>query len=377
MQKPLVRSSSMPLFMACSNSVLNPDDLIRYEMENEASIVGTYVHALAEETVLTGSADLESIKDKMSQPDYDRAGKMYRNFLRAWKSASKHFTKPQVEVFLEAEMPFVKLSGHMDVLDIAKNRAYVMDYKTGRQHEDHYHQMAAYAYLVWDKAGRPPAPKFRVEATVVYLEDLSIHPYSFTVTDILKWEAEVGIQANQPRYTVGRKCANCSLSGTCPAYETFNVGNTLKIFNEKTAIPQSSWELMTPEQRGQLIDRIYMVERAIDRAKLGLRNLVKQKGRVDIGKGFEQTLVAETTTFLDARKSMPILVKRIGQVGVGRIVRVPLDDALTAYSNRAGKGLKTQAREDLFEELDKAGAIVRIHSSKMWRRPIGEQTLED
>jgi hypothetical protein len=240
-------------------------------------------------------------------------------------------------------------------------------------HEDHYHQMAGYAYGAWVKAGRPT--NYVVYVTTVYLEDNSITNYVFTVGQLLDWEREVAAQVMQLRYTAGRKCSHCTLQGSCPAYRTWASG-AVSIFRDDVAVPATTWEKMTPEQRGELADKMYVVEKAIDRVKLGLRNLVKSRGAVDIGGGKEYVLVEQEEKQLDLPKALPILEKVLGRKVVTANSRMILDAALTAYATKAAKGQKTRARNELFETLDKAGAIVRSKTTKMWRRPKGEKTLE-
>lgn len=373
MSKPDLRSSSLPLFMTCSPAVLNPDKLIKTDQSIEASESGTFIHSLAEDFISTGSFDLEPFRKRISKEDYDRAGRLMRNFLKLWKEAKKHITNPETEVSLTGETETLRLTGHIDLLSSQPGQAYLIDYKTGRQHEDHYHQLAGYAFLVWVRAGKPR--DYLVNASAVYLEDLSVHAYRFTANDLSKWAASVDDKARDLRYVVSRKCAGCHLSATCPAHLAF-VQGAIGAFTEDRAIPGKTWEAMRPADRGTLLDRIYVIERAIDRAKLGLRNTVRARGSLDIGDGKEMVLVDETSTFLDTRRALPVLTKKLGADVVAQVARLPLDDVLAAYSKRASKGRKLKAREDLLAALEKANAVIRVVTTKMFRRPKGEKKLE-
>lgn len=373
MTKPVLRCSSLPLFMTCSPAVFNPDKLTVVDQSIEASEAGTLIHALAEDFVSTGSFDLEPLRKRLSKEDYDRAGRLMRNFLAMWKEAKQHVTSPETEIALRAETDTLILTGHIDLLSSQPGQAYLIDYKTGRQHEDHYHQLAGYAFLVWDRAGRPR--EYIVNASAVYLEDLSVHAYRFTAKDIQKWTQQVDTQALDSRYIVSRKCAGCHLSSGCPAHLAF-VSGAIAAFTEGTAIPGKTWESMRSADRGRLLDRIYVIERAIDRAKLGLRNTVRAKGSLDIGDGKEMVLVDETNTFLDTRRALPVLNKKLGPDVLAQVARLPLDDVLSAYSRRASKGRKLKAREDLLALLKKANAVISVVSTKMFRRPKDEKKLE-
>lgn len=374
--KPTIRSSSLPTLMVCTPAVLNPDKLQVVETENEVALLGTLVHGLCESLVKTGSVDLPSLKSRLSESDYDRAGMLFNNFLTLWAQASKYMTNPQVEEYLESDLGGCKITGHIDCFHRGEGRAFILDYKMGRQHEDHYHQMAAYAYLLWDDGGK--LPSYTVYVSTVYLEDNSIHPFTFTADDLAKWAEEVNAKVADTRYTAGRKCAVCTLQDSCPAYKVF-ASNAIRSFidlheNEYADLPQ--WGNLDAEDRGKLVDAMYVVDKSLDRVRLSLRNEVKSKGSVDIGGGKEYALVEQTERLLDVEKAIPILTERIGLGNVHRNARLPLDTVLTAYAARAPRGTKTQARKELLAELEAAGAVQLVKSTKMWRRPKGEQTLE-
>lgn len=369
--KPTIRSSSLPLFMSCSNATLNPDNLQAVETENESTLVGHLIHKQAENMVMTGAFDLAGVKQRVSESDFGRANLLFNNFLDVWKEAKDYMHDPKVEWGFSVELANVTLTGHLDVLSVEAKRAFILDYKTGRQHEDHYHQMAGYAFGAWDSAGRPD--NFTVFVTTVYLEDKTVTPYVFTADGLREWASEVESQVGQARYTAGRKCAFCSLQGSCPAYRTFATGS-LAVLNNEVAV---AWEDMTADERGELVDRMYVVEKAIDRIKLSLRNLVKGKGSVDIGHGKEYVLVDQEEKQVDAEKALPILLEAIGQGGFIRSAKIPLDAILAAVAARAPRGTKMVARKELFDKLDAAKAIVRVKATRMFRRPKNEQTMEE
>lgn len=377
MSKPIIRSSSLPMLMTCTPSVLNPDGLQVVESENETATLGTLVHGLCEELVKTGAVDLEAVKNRVTPEEYERAASLFNNFLTVWGQASRHMTRPITEKFFEVDMVTWWLSGHIDCYHVEKDRAFVLDYKTGRTHEDHYHQMAAYAFLVWTNAGE--ASNYTVHVSAVYLEDNAIHPYTFTADDLKKWANEVTAKLGDLRYTTGRKCALCTLQDTCPAYKVF-ASNAVRLFadiheNEYSDLPR--WADLEPHERGEVVDKLYVIDKALDRVRLSLRNEVKAKGSVDIGGGKEYALVESEDRVIDVEKAIPILAKRIGAATVHRNSRLPLDSVLSAYAAKAAKGQKGRARKELLEELEAAGAVQKIKSTKMWRRPKGEKTLED
>jgi hypothetical protein len=369
--KPTIRSSSMPLFMTCAPAVLNPDNIPAVEQEWEASLSGTLGHALAESVVKNGTFDLEAAKKQMPEEEYARTERLFNNFLDIWREAGAYMKRPVTEWEFKAELSHATITGHIDVHAVEPGRAYIIDYKTGRQHENHYHQMAAYAFGVWDKMGR--IADFTAYVTAVYLEDKTVQPYTFTAEALRAWEALVAAQVQNMRYVAGRKCATCPLFGACSAGRQFAAGS-IAVLNDDVAV---AWEDMTPEERGELIDKMYVVEKAIDRIKLSLRNVVRAKGKLDIGGGYEQTLVESQERVLRPDRALPVIVERLGQGTFNQAAKVSLESMLVAAAARAPKGQKTKARSDLLLALEKAGGTQTIKTTKMWRRPKDEKQLEE
>lgn len=372
-QKPIIRSSSTPMLMTCTPAILNPDKLQVVEQENETSLLGTLVHGQCENLVATGSYDLEGLRQRLNEADYDRASMLFSNFLSVWRVASVHMRRPEVEQDFNVELTHCILTGHIDCRHVEPTRAFILDYKTGRQHEDHYHQMASYAYGTWAQQDYP-AP-YTVYVTSVYLEDNAVKPYEFTNGQLEEWAAELSAKILDTHYMTGRKCAFCTLQDTCPAYAVYGA-NARAFLLANPNIPAPTWEAMTPEDRGALVDAMYVLEKSIARVKLGLRNQVKKAGSLDVGEGKEYALVETNERQIDVTKAMPVLVARIGKQAVARNSRLPLDAVLTEFAAKAAKGKKAIARKDLLEELEAVGAIVHSKSTRMWRRPKGEQTLE-
>jgi CRISPR/Cas system-associated exonuclease Cas4 (RecB family) len=370
--KPTIRSSALPMFMACNPAVLNPDRLASIETENETSLLGNLVHDVCENLVATGEITLAPLKQRLSEADFDRASVLTSNFLAVWREAKKVMLNPVLEAAFSVDLGGAIITGHIDNYHLDPLRAFILDYKTGRQHEDHYHQMAAYAFGVWDTAGRPE--NFTIYVTVVYLEDNTVKPYEFTPSLLLAWAEEINEQVKNSRYTVGRKCAFCTLQDTCPAWSVYGRNARQMLLAADKQLP--AWDNLTPEDRGDIVDALYVLDKAKDRVRLNLRNNVQSKGPMDLGHGKEYVLLEQEEKQLNLAKALPILEKRIGKGNVSSLSKMPLDSALAAYAGKAAKGKKTVARNELFAELDAAGAIVRVATTKLWRRPKNETQME-
>ncbi len=369
MLKPMVRASSLPSLFSCAPSVLNPDNLVQIETENESALLGTLVHWAIEQLLTRKVLALGELEQRLSKPDFARANMLFDNFLTAWEQASQVMLNPQTEGAFSVEFSNVVVTGHVDCFHMEPDHAYILDWKTGRQHDDHYHQVAAYSYGVWDKAGRPG--KYVVYSTTVYLEDNSVKPLTFTAAMLERWQGEVEARMGDKRYTVGRKCATCSFQDTCPAYTKY-AANAMALLENTNPYALTA---RSPKALGEVVDKLYVLDKAKERVRRILKDRVLKEGALDLGAGQEFTMVPTTETALDFKKGRKILEKRLGKKAMAALMEVSLNDALGEYAKLAARGKKKVARQELFDELDKAGAIVYTESSKMFRRPRGEQKL--
>lgn len=370
-----VRSSSLPYLMTCTPSVIHPEGAVPVEGENETALLGTLVHALCETVVETGEYDVQTLQQRLSDADYGRAMMLFTNFLDVWNQARKFMVDPKVEWYGEATLDIpeeLRVTGHIDVHQAYDDRAYVMDYKTGRQHENHYHQMAAYAFLIWNAQHRPFP--YTVYVTAVYLEDKTTQSYTFTPDSLNKWAAEVVQKVGDRRFVVGRKCSFCTIQGSCEAYRTY-VSGAIGAIEGGPWGDVKVWERMEPEDRGQLADAIYVAEKAIDRAKFGLRMAVRKQGALDLGKGQQYELIDQTERGVDAGKARKVLAKVLPEWEAH--ARFRLDDLLTEYARRAPRGEKGKYKKELLDKLADAGAIITATSTKMYRRPKNETKLDE
>lgn len=373
--QPAVRASSLPLAVICPNAVLNPDNLIRAEEHVPAAYLGTLIHRQLELLVDTGEYDSDGLKQRLDEADFDRAEALIHNFSVVWREAKKHMPEPQSERYLTADFDGFSLSGHIDLsyVDTDNLTAYIIDYKTGRVHDDHYHQMAAYAALLWAEEGKF-LPGFEVHVSAIYLEDNSVTPYTFTGAQLQEWSNEVRDLLSQNRYSVSRKCGTCSLAESCPAWNQYARNSIAAFLGEDGPAPK--WVDLPAEKRGDVMDRVYVVEKAISRIKASLKSAVEKHGSLATGDGKEYTLLPHVYRSLNTQRALPILRKRLGDETVSELAEINLTQAVTRFVNKTKKGGRAKARRDLLEELEQAGAIVMDEQVRMYRRPVDEYELE-
>jgi hypothetical protein len=383
MKNITLRCSSLPTLMVCPASVLNPDGLPRVEVYGEAAEFGTAMHGFCQELVETGEFNLTPVIDR-HPTEAGRAKKIADNFLTVWNMARLRITKPVCElahstVLAESPEHLVTLTGHIDVCQIDIGGAFILDYKTGRSHENHYHQLAGYAFILWDYAGKPDV--FSVNIAVVYLEDNTTQSYLLKASDLKSWKTSVMEKALAPSYVVSRKCGYCNIASQCKPHAE-DVAYTLSFLESEDAHSRRvGWKSMTPEERGKLIDRMYVVERGIQKVKSSLKAAMlgdvahRPVNRLDIGNGmvYERVTVKGHTVVSD--KAWDVLKGRFDEKIVRDISELPLGAILSLVASYAPMGKKIKAKADMLERLVERGAVLVEQSERFLRRPADESQL--
>lgn len=351
-----IRCSTLPRFMACSNSVTNPDEVLPVEWMNEAAELGTLIHSLAESYVKTGEYDLQGLKGRITPADYTRASDLMANLKDFWNQASGAMGENvETERYIEANTGSMVLTGHIDLSSIIPNKsgtvnAFGVDYKTGRIVDNHYHQVAGYAYLLWSAAGRPK--KFKCYFTIVYLEDLSKFRYIFDTARLKSWEEEVNAQLEDGRYTINRHCAYCPIRSGCPAVEQVTT-HALSVFGKKLV---TDMRKMSNEDRAEVFLKVKIAESELTRFKMMLKGDVKARGPLDTGDGRVYSMDSRNYRVTNLSKALPVLDDHLGD-DMWSCMSFNYTDAADLVYSKAKRGGKGKAREAFIELLEKCGGL--------------------
>ena len=367
----------MPQFMACAPSELNPEKFQEVFIEIEPAEVGTLVHEFAQRIVDTGEYSVEEIKARRPE-DIDRALLLISNFFTLWNEAKLTMTSPKTELFHQVKLVDtdeleLNLSGHIDLSQIDPDRAIILDYKSGRLHENHYHQIAAYAFLAWDYAGKPS--RYEVHVAVTYLEDLAVTNYSFTAEDLTKWRAEVVAHVGDTRYTIGKKCAFCKIQGSCPAYREYTQQAVNFLKSDDAQKGKVGWMDVEPAERGSLVDAMYVVKKGMERVEISLKSALSGKdgnNQIDLGNGYVYRKTTRDEKVLNSKAALPILRTRFDQSHLDTITSYSLDDVLDLAAKFAPRGKKEKAREELLALLVESNAVTIVKKERHERRPSDE-----
>lgn len=374
-----IRCSSLPLFMSCSNSVTNPDYLLSVEQEFEAAETGTLIHRLAEAYIKEGVDNVDHYADRLRMLDgYDRAHELFPNIQRVWKLARGTFKEPKIERYLESPIGMgpnedVVITGHIDVSEIGEDAAYVLDWKTGRVRDDHYHQMAGYAYLVYAArcaSALGPVNDYVVYCTVCYADDGSFYKYSFTADQLNEWGDDVVAQVENQRYVYNKRCVYCPLSTTCEAYQAKARTAVATIMGE-TAV--SLLRDMPNKDRAEVLQKLKIVETAVKNFRSELKADVKVNGPLPTGDGREYVIKRTRNRHLNTSKALTVLNNHLTDAEIFDCTSIGLAKAEASVKKRADKGMKTAAAQALNDDLHKAGAVFYTEVDRMETRKITKE----
>lgn len=348
-----LRCSSLPLFFSCTQALLNTEKLTPVRVENGLENLGTYIHEAIQRAVETGEINLSKI-ERMMPGEAERAHALFNNGIKVVQQAKLDMENPQFEAEVKFETEKYLVTGHVDILDMQPTRAFVVDFKTGRTRDDHYHQMAGYAVGAWTLAGRPD--NYTVHIAYVYLEDGESTPFALTADDMRDWLRELDSKGTQ--FTVNRRCVYCPLHDSCKTFRTY-VKGAVSFLTDTASVPESLAE-MDGTTRSKLATVMKVASDSVDRIRSYIKNeaIKSGGGDMDLGNGNKFTLVRSKRNMLLTQKALPILAKYVTAKDIAKASTLSLSSLLTAASMRAKGPMRAILREELAKALEKGGAIL-------------------
>lgn len=353
-----LRCSSLPLFMSCSASEINPDDLLRVSVEYEQATLGTCIHECCEDYMMTGKYSLDTVKTRFDDTQYRYALQCMHNAVDIIDELRKHFIKPKCEQTVTAETKHTCLTGHIDLWDRAINKSKFVDYKTGRLRSNYYHQMAGYALGIWTAASKPS--KYQIYCAIIFLEDNEIVNYTFTVKDLKRWVKQLDDKAQNVKYTTNTECYNCDLSNSCPAFYLIK-----QEAHHVLGIHVASIRELDKEERALAVQQIRILEKDVKFVKAQLRRDVEHHGPILIGDNKEYALRDSKHPVIIMDTAFSILLEYIPQEYLMRSLSANINALEELAFSMASKGQGTKTRHELRERLEREGGLVYARTKKL------------
>lgn len=363
-----LRCSALPLAFKCAGSLRAEPGEVLIEIAHEGGALGSAVHAVLAEMVLNQNGEYPDVRPFALKYGVgaDDLGRLVSYGSHAWRAVRDYYPIPSAEEHLAYETPSFALSGHLDVVALGSNWANFLDWKSGYKQPDYYAQLMGYATLL---VATYPSVR-TVKASIVWLRDWSQETVLITADDVLAWEDELYVRVVQwdGKYSAGEHCQFCPRFAACPA---------------RQALVRSALLEVEPSLAGQAADRAVVMPRIVELYRTGKLHLAKQildrveaiirqdiqvNGPLSLGNGRELALVPEPRDMIEPLKAWPILSGYLSQEELAGCVKIGKTAMLDAIGDKAPKGRKAKAKEQVMAELTAAEAVKKETIYKLRER---------
>jgi hypothetical protein len=355
-----IRASSLPMAFACPASIRGE---LRLDQTSDAASEGTAAHKIMEQISGRDLSSLDDI-DVVGIADLHRidaeALRMHAvNGIWMWKRIRPAFvigTRGEAE--LSATIAGINVTGHVDLMASDDEIANLADWKFGRLDRDYYHQLAGYMALAL-KAH----PNFkRVTASICWMRDREIEPYSMDREQAEAWEAHLEaeiVRWDGRTFRPGAHCAHCPRFHDCPAVLA-EVKALVAMFGDVDAIDKADGALST--MPGSEIMALYRRTKMVAKFCESLQDLVKVKadrdGPIAGGDGYELRYVAsDGARVVDPLKAWPVLQEKFSDDEIGAFTKVSISAAEKLMRAKAPPRKGAEFVRRFAAELEAVGAV--------------------
>lgn len=363
-----VHPSGVALDIACGQAHLEPD--LNIKPDSAPARLGSAVHeALA--FMLQGSLDPDLNKIAFDyNVDHEELSKLYYYGRKAWRDQlSQYFgTEYEVEKTLTCKLtPNIKIVGTLDLHMISPAEARILDWKSGWLTDSgkYLYQMLLYAYLCFKNYDLR-----KITVFIPWLRDYNFEIIKFefvsddevliehegktAIFDIAEFKEEltaIYFDPDQP-YQPGNHCGFCRRYYECPAL-------TQMVKTDMDMIMDEEFDsfVANPQNIGAFHDRLGLVKRAIEGATLRERLFLGKAGAIEIPGWGRLELSQRAKTKIDTLKAFPVVQERLTDAEFAPALEFKIGKLKKAVNDKAERGQKKQAQEELVAALDEAGAI--------------------
>lgn len=347
-----LRASSLPLVAACPASL---DAELPVASNNPEAKLGTAVHDFLARSISGRKIDMADD----AEIDQEEFQILSRVGMSCWSKLSAMFPVPEVELFLEAELGQVHLTGHCDVYSAVGDptdglgQIRILDWKTGREDENYEDQLRAYALIGLE--ANPDATSASV--ALVRIREQTVDWGHYTRSDLATWWNGIVSQLLNRRHTFspGRRCGFCPRGITCPAKTAMlaqHVGTIVHIDRSEGGLTFNADEL------GDLLEGVKMVERECEKARELIRaHVVASGGVLPVRGGRELVITPQERRAIVYKDGKRILEEYIHPDKLAELIKIGKGDVEKAAGENAPRGKKTLAAKELIGRLEAHGAI--------------------
>jgi hypothetical protein len=371
------RASSLPLAVTCP-SALEPG-AIRIESPNDHADLGTAVHWLLSESIVSPPSDEDLITTAAMRfsVDKDELSRLFWWAWHQWREIRQWFPHPSTEQYMEYESSGVKLTGHVDVMSVVVGgEVRIADWKSGRLDSDYEQQIRAYCWLALQEYPRYDT----AYGVTIRVRDRVTDGWRWTRDELQAWwDALVDRLTREDRpYNPGLHCAYCPRGATCPAKTALvqQAAECLLVDNPMGTLPDD------PAERaviyGQVIDQITVLSRMCDQARAVIKSdVVAAGGRMPIGDGRVLVITSSNRTEIAATPQSLTLIETLVGDDLPQCVSVSKSELEKSVKATVARGQKQHVWNDAIERLTSLGVVSKSQIERLEvRRDVTTKLIE-
>ena len=351
---------------------------LRIDSFNDASALGTAVHAAMQAVVGGLMVDVGAIA-KEHNVDADDLGVLVFFGRRMWTKLAPSFPGATTEVEVAGEWPTIPvLTGHIDTMAtmvvVEPDEVRVIDWKSGRIDGDYRAQLMGYALCIF-------AMEIEVQTvtgTVGWLREDDVETYVFRRSELASYIGEIRDQlARVGQYTTGGHCQFCPRRHSCPALAAQAKADVALLGGleiVETSDGPRGLEAMPRAEAVRLFKMSKVIAGQVETFQDAVRRMAKD-GPIDGEDGTEVRLVPEKgPRKVENEKAWPILLARLDDDALLSSIKINISAVEKHVMAKAIRGKGAEAKRELTEALEKAGAVssTTVQKMKIVRKPKGE-----
>jgi len=373
-KKRIYRTSSLPLIEACVASTAGGDIILNED--SKPAKIGRAVHKICQDIIEDNLFRVPPVAPYALRYGVEGSEEDLRFLgifaLQAWHGSrqepglSTYFNNPECEKEMHHEMKDLILAGHPDISDTTPrdNRAFGLDWKTGRRNEEYLYrsQMLGYAFLI---AAQNKSIK-DVTIFLVFLRDREYVTYNFSRDELREWMRSLTENIwDGKTYSPGEHCRFCPRRLNCPARDTLLRTSIANFIAEPSLIDRETGKLIPADQLYNAYQQATLVKNAVEAFMKRLKAEVEEIGTLPIP-GTNRMFALESrrgSTRIEPITAIPILREYLDEDHFAKCVKIEKTKMETAIKDTVETGSGAKTIRKVMDELDNAGALSRGESS--------------
>lgn len=355
-----IRASSTDRAWSCTESLRSGDGPL-VDPAGEAAELGSAFH---EWSRTRDTADLEEIATRYGV-DREELERLVAYACVAERDLRKWFGDAARERALQYREPWdcapydsIELTGSVDRAEVLGERGAILDYKTGLVESGYEHQQRCYAFLLM----RAEPEITEVQSAIAYVQHGYWRGRTYKVADLEAWwhDFKRRLANGINKFAPGPHCGFCPRRPTCPGVEAYNRSALAAVVDEGPLF-DGSLTIENKEIEGPFVAerrrKVAYIKQRCDEFLSVLRTRVQEIGDVPAGDGLVLKIVTQHRRVLDAQKAWPVLSQQLSEDQIAEACSISISKCQDLVAAGAERGMKGTARQQLAEELDKAGAL--------------------